>query len=508
MKVRKERYLTEQGANAQSGSKKDDAKGKDSRRRGRVQALLVPILAIVTALIIGGVIVAVSDLEVMQLFYHIEKQIVTTVKDPATEISLADAKEKHPDEVIPGDIIVIRKARYTVVEEVADPETEMSLDEGRKMFPELRIGLVIVQGFFDDPKVPLSAAWEAVKLAYTALFEGSIGNPKKMYEALSTYFDSGDASLLPSAFLPFTESLVLATPYILTGLAVALGFQCGLFNIGAEGQFFIGGLTSVFVGYSLQGLPSFIHLPLCLLAGILGGGLWGAIPGYLKAKTGAHEVINTIMTNYIAFRLSEWLLNGPMKREGYRPVSPEIQPSAYLPQLFPSPIRFHAGFFLALAVAAFVYWLLFKTTIGFEIRTVGANPHAARYAGINITKNFVLAMALSGGLAGLAGANDILGLIHYMPNAFYSGYGFDAIALALLGKSHPVGVVLAALLFGTLRNGATRMQSVAQIPIDIISILQALIIIFIAAPEIIRWLYRFRVEREEGETVFTRGWGA
>ena len=473
-----------------------------------MRALLLPVLAILTALMIGGIIVVVSDLEVMRLFYHIEKQIVPTVKDPASQISLADAKEKHPDEVIPGDIIISRTARYAVVEEVTDPDTEMSLAAAQKMFPELRVGLVIVQGFFDDPKVPLGAAWDAVKLAYTALFEGSIGNPKKVYEALSAYFGTGDSSLLPSAFLPITESLVLATPYILTGLAVALGFQCGLFNIGAEGQFFIGGLASVFVGYSVKGLPAFVHLPLCLLAGILGGALWGAIPGYLKAKTGAHEVINTIMTNYVAFRLSEWLLNGPMKREGYRPVSPEIQPSAYLPQFFPSPIRFHAGFFLALVMAALVYWLLFKTTIGFEIRTVGANPRAARYAGINITRNFVLAMALSGGLAGLAGANDILGLIHYMPNAFYSGYGFDAIALALLGKSHPAGVVLAALLFGTLRNGATRMQSMAQIPIDIISILQALIIIFIAAPEIIRWLYRFRAEREEAEVVFTRGWGA
>jgi simple sugar transport system permease protein len=163
---------------------------------------------------------------------------------------------------------------------------------------------------------------------------------------------------------------------------------------------------------------------------------------------------------------------------------------------------------LALGVAVFIYWLLFKTTIGFEIRTVGANPKAARYAGISITRNFVLAMALSGGLAGLAAANDILGLIHYMPSAFSTGYGFDAIALALLGKSHPFGVVLAALLFGVLRNGATRMQSLAQIPIDIIWILQALIIIFIAAPEIIRWFYRIRAEKEEAEVVFTRGWGA
>jgi len=260
------------------------------------------------------------------------------------------------------------------------------------------------------------------------------------------------------------------------------------------------------VGYSLKGLPAYIHLPLTILGGIVGGGLWGAIPGFLKATTGAHEVINTIMMNYIAFALSDWLLNGPMRRPGFRPISPDIQPSAMLPSLFPSPIRFHAGFFVALACAAVVYWLLFKTTIGFELRTVGANPRGARYAGINLTWNIVLAMFLSGGLAGLAAATEIMGLIHYMPNAFSAGYGFDSIALALLGRSHPVGVVLAALLFGTLRAGATRMQSAAQIPLDIISILQAMIIIFIAAPEIIRAIYRLRAGREGGEMLFTRGW--
>jgi ABC-type uncharacterized transport system permease subunit len=499
--------LTEQATDPRPVESEGDVK-KKAERRGRARTLLLPVLAILTAMVVGGIIVIVSDLDVLRLFSHIEKRIVSTVDDPATQISLEEAREKHPDQVILGDIVVTRRDRLTVVEEVTDPRTEISLEDAQQRYPELTPGLVIVVGFFDDPKVPLVAAWDAVKLAYSALFEGSIGNPKRMYEAVTAYFDTGDTSLLGSAFLPITETLVVATPYILTGLAVALSFRCGVFNIGGEGQYFIGGLTSVFVGYSITGLPAYVHLPLAILAGILGGAVWAAIPGYLKAKTGAHEVINTIMTNYIAFRLAEWLLNGPMKREGYRPVSPEIQPSAYLPQFFPSPIRFHAGFFLALAVAAFIYWLLFKTTIGFEIRTVGANPRAARYAGINITKNIVLAMGLSGGLAGLAGANDVLGLIHYMPNAFSSGYGFDAIALALLGKSHPGGVVLAALLFGMLRNGATRMQSVAGLPVDIISVLQALIIMFIAAPEIIRALFRLRVEREEAEVVFTRGWGA
>jgi simple sugar transport system permease protein len=237
------------------------------------------------------------------------------------------------------------------------------------------------------------------------------------------------------------------------------------------------------------------------------GGLYGAIPGYLKAKTGAHEVINTIMLNYIAFRFFDWAFTGPLRRPGGdRPVTAEIYPSAYLPQLFEG-YRFHWGFFLALLVAFGVWWLLFKTTLGFEIRTVGANPNAARYGGIKITRIIVLTMALSGALAGLAGVNEVLGLNHFLAGGFSSGYGFDAIALALLGKSHPLGVVLAALLFGTLRNGATRMQSIASIPIDIISIVQALVIVFIAAPAIVRWVYRVKAKSAVDSATFTRGWG-
>jgi simple sugar transport system permease protein len=244
------------------------------------------------------------------------------------------------------------------------------------------------------------------------------------------------------------------------------------------------------------------------LGGFLGGAIYGAIPGYLKAKTGAHEVINTIMLNYIAFRFFDWAFTGLICRPGCSaPVTAQIFPSAYLPQLFPG-YRFHWGFFLALAVAWGVWWLLFKSTIGFEIRTTGANRNAARYGGIKITRVMVLTMALSGGLAGLAGANEVLGLNHFLAGGFSSGYGFDAIALALLGKSHPLGVVLASLLFGTLRNGATRMQSMASIPIDIISVVQALIIVFIAAPDIVRWIYRVRAKAEGEGTTFTRGWGA
>jgi ABC-type uncharacterized transport system permease subunit len=386
------------------------------------------------------------------------------------------------------------------------------------VFTGLVIGAIVIvitdatvvatyRNFLSAPGAALSATWKSISTAYGALFQGSIGSPSEIYQGIRTYLASGESKPLVQSLWPITESLVASTPYILSGLAVALGFRCGLFNIGVEGQFFIGALCSAWVGYTFTNLPWFIHLPLALLAGAAGGAFWGAIPGYLKAVTGAHEVVNTIMMNWIAFRFSDWLLNGPMKATGYRPITPQIEATAELPRLFPPPLRFHLGFFVALAVAALVYWLLFKTTIGFEIRAVGANPDAARYAGINITWNFVLAMILSGALAGLAGSAQVLGTDHWVGQGFSAGYGFDAIALALLGRSHPLGVVLAALLFGTLRSGATRMQSIAGIPIDIISIIQGLIIIFVAAPAIIRWLYRIRMPRAE-EIVLTRGWGS
>jgi len=386
------------------------------------------------------------------------------------------------------------------------------------VFTGLVIGAIVIaitdatvvaayRNFLSAPGTALSATWHSIATAYGALFQGSIGSPSEVYQGIRAYVASGDSAPLVKALWPITESLVTATPYILAGLGVALGFRCGLFNIGVEGQFFIGALCSAWVGYTFTDLPWFIHLPLAVLAGAVGGAFWGAIPGYLKAVTGAHEVVNTIMMNWIAFRLSDWLLNGPMKATGYRPITPQIESTAALPRIFPPPLRFHVGFFLALAVAALVYWLLFKTTVGFEIRAVGANPDAARYAGVNITWNFVLAMVLSGALAGLAGATQVLGTDHWVGQGFSAGYGFDAIALALLGKSHPLGVVIAGVLFGTLRSGATRMQSMAGIPIDIISIIQALVIIFVAAPAIIRWVYRIRMPRAE-EIVLTRGWGS
>ncbi|NLC29083.1 MAG: ABC transporter permease [Chloroflexi bacterium] len=351
----------------------------------------------------------------------------------------------------------------------------------------------------------LSLAWTEIITAYKALFTGSLGDPARIVRALG----SGDAQEVRRAFNPFLESLVQATPYIFAGLAVALGFRSGLFNIGVEGQLFIGAACATFVGYSITGLPAWIHMPLAFLAGAAGGAFWAFIPGFLKAKTGGHEVINTIMMNWIAFRLTEWLLSGPMTRpdSGGLPLSPVIQKTAMIPQFFEKPIRFHAGFFIALLAAYLVWWLLFKTTWGLNLRTVGTNPRAARYAGLDTGKSIIIGMTLSGALAGMAGAVQILAVNHSMALGLSSGYGFDSIALALIGNNHPLGVVLSSLLFGTLRNGATRMMVVSSIPIDIVDVIQAIILMFVAAPAIIRSIYRLRKPKQEEQQVFLSGWG-
>jgi len=352
----------------------------------------------------------------------------------------------------------------------------------------------------------IGTAFLEVGQAYLALITGSLGNPVEIVSALFT----GDGLTIRAAINPFLESLVQSTPYIFAGLACALGFRAGLFNIGVEGQLFIGAAAATFVGYSLTGLPPYIHMPLAFLAGALGGALWGVVPGLLKATTGGHEVINCIMMNYIAYRFTTFLLTGPMSRPGTggMPISPLIEKSAQIPQFFKTPIRFHLGFFIALGFAALVWWVLFKTTWGLNLRTVGTNPRAARYAGLNIVKTTIVGMALSGSLAGMAGANEILAINRSMAIGLSAGYGFDSIALALLGNSHPVGVVLSALLFGVLKNGATKMMVVSTIPIDIVTILQALILIFVAAPAIIRAIYRLKTPKIEAATAIRlSGWG-
>jgi simple sugar transport system permease protein len=353
------------------------------------------------------------------------------------------------------------------------------------------------KNFFQAPLEAIIITIKTVWNTYVALVQGAFGIPADIIKGFREWLQTGDPTALLRALRPIGESLTLTTPYIFAGLAVTLGFRGGLFNIGAEGQIFLGGLAAAFVGYSLKGLPAIIHLPLAILAGVLAGAIWAAIPGYLKARFGAHEVINTIMMNYIAFRLADYLLQGPMGRADGMPITPEVLKTAYLPALLPAPVRVHFGLIIALFMAWVVYWFLWKTPRGLEIRMVGANQHAARYAGIRIAFIIVLTMSLSGALAGMAGVNQVLGVEHRMVRAFSSGYGFDSIALALLGNSHPLGVVLSSFLFGFLRGGAARMQTVAGIPIEIIKIIQGLIIIFVAAPEIIRSLYHLKPKEEK-----------
>jgi len=326
-------------------------------------------------------------------------------------------------------------------------------------------------------------------LAYYGLISGSFGSAKAL-----------------------SETAVWATPYIFGGLAVALAFKGGLFNIGAEGQLALGATVAALIGYALPGwlgveIPTIIHLPLTIISGMAAGALWAAIVGFLKAYTGGHEVINTIMMNYIALNTISFLLNGPMKDRDPNNViarTPLIADGARIPTIFEG-LRIHWGFIFALLVAFLIWWLLNKTTLGFEIRTVGANPDAAKYAGINVKRTIILTMAISGMLAGLAGTIEVTGLNYRHELGFSIGYGFDAIAIALLGKSHPLGVVLAAILFAAMRNGATRMQFLTQMPVDLISMLQALILLFVAADAIIRYIYRIRAQGER--VVLTRGWG-
>lgn len=352
------------------------------------------------------------------------------------------------------------------------------------------------RNFFHDPLGALVKTWTTIRDAYAAMFIGAFGDAGEISRQLGIWIKTGENKKLLSAIRPISESLLLSVPYILAGLGVAVGFQCNLFNIGAEGQLYIGGLATAFVGYAVHGLPWYVHAPLAILAGAVVAGIWGFIPGILKARFGAHEVINTIMMNYIAYRLMDYLLNGPMKSGG-TPATPTVLPTAFLATIFPSPVRLHWGIFIALGLAVVVYWLLWKTPFGMELRMVGVNDRAARYAGISVKKTMVLAMVISAVLCGLAGSVHLLGVDRRMMPSFSPGYGFDAIALALLGNSHPVGVVLSSLLFAFLRGGASRMQVVAGTPVEIIRIIQGMVIVFVAAPEIIRGLYHLRSSHRE-----------
>lgn len=326
--------------------------------------------------------------------------------------------------------------------------------------------------FFARPADAVTASWDKVGGAYAALIQGSIGG-----------------------YGPITETAAQAAPLICAGLGVGLAFRAGLFNIGAQGQAIMGAVLAAYIGFSWH-LPPGVHLLVALIGGLIGGGIWGGIVGWLKAKAGAHEVIVTIMMNYIASGVLAYLLTTTaFQRPGRTdPISPIVDWNATMPRLQGGQL--HLGFLIALLAAVGVWWLLDRSTTGFAIRAVGANPHAAATAGMSVARTTVVTMVIAGALAGLAGVQAALGpSASGVPVPLSAGIvgsvGFDAITVALLGRSKPFGIVLAGLLFGGLHAGGLAMQSVAQTPLTLTTVLQALIVLFVAAPALVTRIVPF-----------------
>ncbi|MGZ3587193.1 MAG: ABC transporter permease [Candidatus Limnocylindrales bacterium] len=301
------------------------------------------------------------------------------------------------------------------------------------------------------------------------------------------------------------DTFVSATPLILVGLAVGLCFKAGLFNIGGYGQFLLGALGAAAAGAALASAPAFVAIPVALGVGVLAGAIYGFIPGFLKAYTGAHEVVTTIMLNYIALYIVSWAITGPLQAPGASFArSPDVG-NAALPivLLQGTGHEGHLGILLPFLAVPIIWWLLYRSTIGFEIRTVGSNPDAARYAGMRPRRLVVLALTLGGLLAGLAGATEILGVQGYLPAAYSSNVGFDAITVALLGRGNPVGILFSGLLLGAMQAGAPLMQVQAHVPIQMIGLLQGIILFFLAADIVVRRVFRIRAAAKGVEDLST-----
>ena len=333
--------------------------------------------------------------------------------------------------------------------------------------------------FFQRPGDTFGAIWSAVYGGYEALFRGSIYNPR--------------GADFTAQIRPLTNTLGFAAPLIAAGLGVGLAFRVGLFNIGGRGQILIACAVAGLLTFNLD-LPMFLQLPITLIAGIAGGALWGGIVGLLKARTGAHEVILTIMLNYIAFYLVTWMVRTPgllQRPAGDQPISAPTPANAQFPELFgPSFPLLDWGFILVIGATVFVWWLIERSSLGFRLRAVGENPHAARAAGISVQRMYIYAMLFAGGLAGLAGMNQIQGAVTSGFDGYIdAGIGFDAITVALLGRSRACGVFAAGILFGALKAGSFTMQASQGIPVDIVLVVQSLIVLFIAAPPLIRTIF-------------------
>lgn len=324
---------------------------------------------------------------------------------------------------------------------------------------------------------------EAITGAYGALFRGSIWN--------------GEGVDFAARIRPLTETLKFSGPLILAGLGVGLAFRAGMFNIGGRGQMLLAGAAAGWVAISVDA-PAAIHLPLAILAGLVAGALWAGLAGFLKARTGAHEVIVTIMLNYVGYYLVFYALSqqGWLQAPGSaNPKSQAMPESAILPKLLGDRFNLHWGFIMALVAVAFTWWLLNKSAMGFRFRAVGENPEAARASGINVGRTYTIVMLIAGGLVGLAGVNQVLGTATSGVTVdLDAGIGFDAITVALLGRSRPLGILAAGLLFGALKAGSFTMSVSEGIPVEIVLVIQSLIVLFIAAPPLVRAMFRLPKE--------------
>jgi general nucleoside transport system permease protein len=356
--------------------------------------------------------------------------------------------------------------------------------------------------FFSDPLHALSVTFSTLGNAYGALFVGSILSPSALGHAIST------GTGWNAVFTPISETLVAATPLIIAGVGVAIGFATGVFNIGGQGQLIAGALAATYVGFGVH-VPMGIHIPLVILAGAAGGAVAGFIPGILKARTGAHEVIVTIMLNYIFLDLLDYLLTTPpLQQPGQsNAISQTISTTARLPHLFGSGLRVNVGLVIALLVALGASWFMRKSTLGFEFKVIGANPSAGRTAGMNAGRATVLVLTLSGALVGLAGMSTLAGTDFFLSSGYGGDIGFYAITVALVGRNRPMGVVLGSLLFAALSTGGRYMQATTNIPLDLTSVIQAVIVFLVATPALVREIFHLRDAGAGKILLFTKGWG-
>jgi len=337
---------------------------------------------------------------------------------------------------------------------------------------------------FARPADFFKAVWDSVSGAYSALFRGAIYNP--------------DAATFARKIKPITETLTAATPLIFAGLGLGIGFRSGIFNIGAQGQVVLGAVVSAYFGFAFN-LPVVLHLIVAIIGGFLAGGLWAGIAGFLKARFGANEVIVTIMLNSIAGFLMSYLLTTTafMRPGSNNPVSQRVADTAMFPKLLGQDFRLHWGFVLALLAAVAVWWLMERSVLGYRFRAVGFNPDAARTAGIKVERMYLYVMLVAGGLAGMGGVSQTLGTEGVLQEGVAGSIGFDAITVALLGRSRPAGIVGAAILFGALRAGSPLMQTDSNTPIDIVQVVQALVVLLIAAPPLVRAIFRLPAPLKE-----------